>query len=273
MNIVCIGAHPDDCEAYAGGTCVKWARLGHDVIFVSMTNGDAGHYAMSGEALAERRREESRVSAERGGVRSLVLDHHDGELMPTLEARKQIVRTLREARADIVITHLPSDYHPDHRYTSLLVQDASFMVTVPNFCPDAPRLERNPLFLYMMESRLAKAEFSPHIAVAVDDVMPVKWDMLDAMESQIYEWLPWLDGRLDEVPADSAARKDWLRATWAPMFLSRGRDARRLLEKWYGPKLTKQIRYAELFEVCPYGHQPSRRELKELLPFYPKSKS
>lgn len=266
MNVVIIGAHPDDAEFFAGGTAIKWARLGHRVFFVSMTNGDIGHHAMAGGALAQRRAGEARRSAEIAGVRELLLDHHDGELMPTLEARKEVVRLLREYGADLVLTHRPWDYHPDHRYTAMLVQDAAFMVTVPFFCPDVPPLARNPVFMYLMDPFQKPCPFRPDVAVDVDDVMDEKWRLLDAMESQVYEWLPWLDGKLDSVPADPASRPAWLRATWAEFFQEPGRNARALLVALYGEARGSCVQYAELFEVCEYGRRPEGDELRALFP-------
>lgn len=273
MNIVCIGAHPDDAEVFAGGTCAKWARHGHNVLLVSMTNGDIGHYEMAGGPLALRRAAEARISAERGGMKDLVLDNHDGELEPTLANRKRVVRIIREFAADIVLTHRPNDYHPDHRYTSVIVQDAAFMVTVPFFCPEAPALRRNPVFLYLMDAFTKPAPFQPHVAVDVTDVMDIKWSMLDAMESQMYEWLPWLDGKRDTVPAEGAARRKWLEKTWAPFFAEPTAQARPLLEKWYGKKTAAKVRYAELFEICEYGHQPSSDEIRRLFPFLPEKRA
>lgn len=272
MNIVCIGAHPDDCECHAGGTAVRWARLGHRVIFVSMTNGDAGHYAMGGGALAARRAKEAQLSAERGGVHQLVLGYHDGELEATLDARREVVRILRRYDADIVLTHRPNDYHPDHRYAAMIVQDAAFMVTVPNFCPEAPRLARNPVFLYMSDAFTKPAPFRPDIAVDVTDAMDVKLDMLDAMESQMYEWLPWLAGKLDTVPTEASRRRQWLKDTWAPFFAQQTKLASPALVKWYGAAKAKRILFAEGFEICEYGHQPSRAELAELFPFFAANK-
>ena len=274
MNIVCIGAHPDDAEFYAGGTLVKWARLGHRVLVVSMTNGDIGHFAMAGGALARRRAAEAHHSAERAGFSECILDFHDGELLPTLEVRKNVVRLIREFHAEIVLTHRPYDYHPDHRYTSMAVQDAAFMVTVPYFCPDVPALRKNPVFLYMMDLFQKPAPFQPDVAVNVDDAMDVKWSMLDAMESQFYEWLPWLEGQLEEVPRDPAARRVWLEQSLSAFFLEPAQRARGILERTYGKTAAKKTRFAELFEVCEYGHQPSPRELHELFPFvfHPKPK-
>ncbi len=272
MNIVCIGAHPDDAEVFAGGTCVRWARLGHRVLMVSMTNGDIGHHEMAGGPLAKRRAAEARLSAERAGVMDLVLDNHDGELEPTLALRKRVVEIIREFQADIVLTHRPNDYHPDHRYTSVLVQDAAFMVTVPHFCPSAPALPKNPVFLYLMDDFKKPVPFQPDIAVDVTDVMDVKWLMLDAMESQMYEWLPWLDGALATVPEDREARRQWLEKAWAPFFTEPARRARKALETWYGKKTAASIRFAELFEISEYGHQPSREEIRRLFPFFPKKR-
>ena len=267
MNIVCFGAHPDDCEVFAGGTSVKWAQAGHRVVFVSMTNGDVGHHEMTGEPLAKRRSREAKRSADLAGAVEVVFDNHDGELTPSLALRKQVVELIREFEADIVLTHRPNDYHPDHRYTSQVVQDAAFMVTVPNFCPNAPALAANPVFLYLMDRFTKPYRFHPDIAVDVDDVMDVKWDMLDAMDSQFYEWLPWLD-RTTDVPKDSDARRGWLKETWAPFFTQPAHSARDALERWYGPR-GGDVTYAELFEICEYGYQPSDDELRRFFPFFP----
>ena len=273
MNVVCIGAHPDDCECFAGGAGLRWAGEGHRVLFVSTTNGDAGHHAMGGGALACRRAAEAKASAEIGGVQELILPNDDGELEPTLELRKEITRIIRRWEADIVITHRPNDYHPDHRYTSVAVQDAAFMVTVPQFCPETPRLERNPVFLYMADSFTKPVPFRADVAVDVTDVMETKLDMLDAMESQVYEWLPWLENQLDSVPEDRAARRLWLAETWKPFFQTLTDLSRNALKSWYGERAAKAIRHAEPFEVCEYGNQPSRDELRRLFPFFPRRRT
>ena len=269
MNAVVIGAHPDDAEVFAGGVSVKWARLGHHVLFVSMTNGDIGHHAMAGGPLAQRRAEEAAVSAQRAGVKHMVLDCHDGELEPTLAARKRVVGIIRDFEADVVLTHRPNDYHPDHRYASVIVQDAAFMVTVPHFCPSVPALRKNPLFLYLFDAFKKPTPFRADIAVDVSEVMNVKWSMLDAMESQFYEWLPWLDGILDSVPADRARRFPWLEKTWGPFFAESTQTARATLEKWYGKKAAAKARFVETFEICEYGLQPSEEDIRRLFPFFP----
>lgn len=265
MNIVCFGAHPDDGEFFAGGAAIKWVRTGHSVLLVSLTNGDIGHHEMSGGVLARRRALEAAAAARVGGYRCRLLDNHDGELQPTVALRKEIVKIIREEQADIVLTHRPCDYHPDHRYGSMAVQDAAYMVCVPNFCPDTPPLRKNPVFLYLMDHFQRPCPFRPDVAVATDDVMETKWALLEAMPSQLYEWLPWIDGRLDERPADAAAWPGWMREYWSPLFAHAAEAWRGALEARYGAA-GAGIRFAEFFEVCEYGTLPAAEELNALFP-------
>src|SRR5215475_3809097 len=128
LRIICFGAHPDDCELQAAGVAAMWAARGHKVKFVSVTNGDIGHWREAGGPLARRRKAEVSAVAKSLGIASEVLDIHDGELLPTLDNRRAIARLIRDWNADIVMSHRPNDYHPDHRYTGVLVQDAAYMV-------------------------------------------------------------------------------------------------------------------------------------------------
>jgi LmbE family N-acetylglucosaminyl deacetylase len=244
----------------------KYAALGHRVRFVSVTNGDAGHQSEGGGALAARRRAEAREAGKRIGIEYVVLDNHDGELVPSLEVREQIIRQMREWKADLVLAPRPNDYHPDHRYTGVLVQDAAYMVTVPNITPDTPSLRKNPVFMYFQDGFQKPAPFSPSIAVSIDDVYEKKIDMLDAHVSQMYEWLPWHAGTLDKVPKDPAARKRWLADTRGVAITDAVRAA---LVKWYGAEKAKAIRHAEAFETCEYGSRPTDADLRRLFPFLP----
>ncbi|HLW10783.1 MAG TPA: PIG-L family deacetylase, partial [Fermentimonas sp.] len=142
INVIVIGAHPDDADGSTGGTAIKFAELGHNVLFVSLTNGDAGHQSMGGGVLAKRRRTEAEEAAKRFGVKYVVLENHDGELLPTLELRKDVIRLIREWNADIVIGPRPNDYHPDHRNTATVIQDAAYLVIVPNVVTDTPPLKK-----------------------------------------------------------------------------------------------------------------------------------
>jgi LmbE family N-acetylglucosaminyl deacetylase len=245
IRVIAFGAHPDDCEICAGGTAIKFVRLGHAVKFVSVTNGDAGHQSQGGGILAGRRRAESLEAGRRLGVEYEVLDNHDGELEPALHVREQVIRSIRRWNADIVMGPRPNDYHPDHRYTGLVVQDAAYTVMVPNLCPDTPALPRNPLFLYFEDRFQRPNPFRADIVIGIEDVLEQKIFALDAHSSQFYEWLPWLDGILDQVPQDPDARRKWL-AAWTRQVLPR--------------------RGAEAFEICEYGRQPARAEIRELFP-------
>ncbi|AEN73188.1 LmbE family protein [Rhodothermus marinus SG0.5JP17-172] len=265
LRILCIGAHPDDCDVKMGGTAALFAAMGHQVKFLSVTNGDAGHYAQGGGVLAKRRRAEAEEAARRLGIAEYeVLDNHDAELVPSLEVRKQIIRKIREWQADLVFAPRPNDYHPDHRYTGQLVQDAAYLVMVPNVVPDTPPLAHNPVFLYLSDRFKKPSPFSPDIAVIIDSVIERKLDALDAHVSQFYEWLPWIDGRLAEVPADSAARREWLRAQWIRPNITQ--EVRLALMRWYDPEVAARAQYVEAFEICEYGHQPTEDEIRLLFP-------
>jgi LmbE family N-acetylglucosaminyl deacetylase len=265
LRIIAFGAHPDDCDSKAGGLAAKYAAAGHLVKFVSVTNGDAGHYEQGGGVLAKHRRAEAQEAGRRIGIEYEVLDNHDGELLPTLEVRRQIIREIRQWRADVVLAPRPNDYHPDHRYTGVLVQDASFMVTVPNVVTDAPALRKNPVFLYFSDRFTRPQPFRPDIVVAIDDVFEKKVAMLDAHVSQMYEWLPWLDGTLDQVPKEPAARKKWLAEQRSSRALPEWKQA---LEKWYGAQAAS-VQHAEAFEITEYGRQPDEAEIRKLVPFFP----
>ncbi len=266
LNIIAFGAHPDDCDIRAGGTAAKWAALGHKVRFVAVTNGDAGHQSEGGGALAARRRAEAKEAGRRIGIEYITLDNHDGELLPTLPVREQLIRQMRQWNADLVLSPRPNDYHPDHRYTGVLVQDAAYMVTVPNVCPDTPSLRKNPVFMYFQDGFQKPNPFQPDVAVSIDDVIDKKVSMLDAHVSQVYEWLPWHDGLLNMVPKDAAGRKEWVRKMLAE---ESGPPNVKALAVWYGEEAAKQVRYSEAFEICEYGARPDKAQLRKLFPFFP----
>jgi LmbE family N-acetylglucosaminyl deacetylase len=272
LRIIVFGAHPDDAELKAGGTAAKWAKLGHEVKLVSVTNGDIGHWREAGGPLAKRRLAEVKAADKILGASTEVLDIHDGELEPNLETRKKITRLIREWKADIVIAHRPWDYHPDHRYVGVLVQDAAYMVAVPFFCPDTPPLKSNPLFLYSSDGFQKPYRFKPDIVVALDDVIDQKHDAIHELESQLYE-----GGALGSeeqfrlVPpaADVAARKKWFNQHYWSKIESAAADRfRDALITWYGPDKGKQIKHAEAFEICEYGRRVTPAEIKKLFPFY-----
>lgn len=269
LRIICFGAHPDDCELQAGGVATMWAAKGHKVKFVSTTNGDIGHWREAGGPLALRRTAEVQAAAKILGIETQVLDIHDGEILPTLENRRLITRLIREWEADIVISPRPNDYHPDHRYTSVLVQDAAYMVTVPFFCPDVPYLKRNPVFLYSPDRFQKPNPFQPDIAVSIDSVINKKLDALDTLESQFYEG--GANGYPELIPNDPAKqkeRKQQVRANFDRRNQDIAQRFRSKLAEFYGQDKANAIRYAEAFEICEYGRRPDKTELKKLFPFF-----
>jgi LmbE family N-acetylglucosaminyl deacetylase len=271
LRIIVFGAHPDDAEYKAGGTAAKWARLGHHVKLVSVTNGDIGHWQMAGGPLAQRRSAEVKAAAKVLGVTSQVLDIHDGELLPTLENRKLLTQLIRGWRADVVIAHRPWDYHPDHRYVGVLVQDAAFMVTVPFFCPDVPPLKKNPVFLYASDGFKKPYPFQADIAVAIDDVFDTKMNAIHELPSQAYEaGASGSEEHMRGVPpeADPAARKAWLKARWADRQSGEANRFRDVLIQHYGEARGKAVKFAETFEFCEYGSRPNAEEIKRLFPFF-----
>jgi LmbE family N-acetylglucosaminyl deacetylase len=267
VRVIAFGAHPDDCDLGAGGLAAKYAVLGHKVKFVSLTNGDAGHQFQHGEQLAQRRRGEAQEAGRRIGIEYEVLDNHDGKLLPTLDVREQVIREIRQWKADIVIAPRPNDYHPDHRYTGVLVQDASYMVIVPSLVADTPPLAQNPVFLYYSDRFTQPQPFRADIVVSIDDVFEKKIAMLDAHVSQFYEWLPWTMGKFEEVQKEPLERKKWLAST--PMAVRKLQpEWREPLEKRYGAQ-SAGIQHAEAFEITEYGRQPSEEEIRKLFPFFP----
>ena len=265
LRIIAFGAHPDDCEIKAGGIAAMWAARGHKVKFVSTTNGDIGHWKEAGGPLAQRRKAEIEKAAAILGIETQVLDNHDGELMPTLENRKTIVRLIREWKADIVLTHRTNDYHPDHRYTGVLVQDAAFMVICPFFCPDVPHLSTNPVFLYLSDRFQKPSPFEPDIVVAIDDVIETKLEALVQLESQFVEGcVTGNESRIPKNEAERAAAHQRIRDSFRRRFGSTAEKYRSKLLEIYGRDKGKQIKCAEAFELCEYGRRPSATELRRM---------
>lgn len=269
LRIICFGAHPDDCELKAGGVGAMWAAQGHHVKFVSVTNGDIGHWREAGGPLARRRASEVQRTGEILGITSEVLDIHDGELLPTLENRRTITRLIREWRADVVITPRPNDYHPDHRYVGILVQDAAFMVQVPFFCPDVAPLKQNPVFLFYQDRFRKPNPFQPDVVVSIDGVIEKKLDSMDALVSQFYEGGAL--GSEENVPSDPAKqveRRRLVRKNFADRNRAVADQFREQLAEWYGKEAAAKVTSAEAFEVCEYGRQPTKEDLRKLFPFF-----
>jgi LmbE family N-acetylglucosaminyl deacetylase len=286
IRAMMIGAHPDDCDIRCGGLALKYARAGHQVKFLSLVDGRGGHHEMSPEDVAARRLKETQAVARLAGIEYDVWDIYDCELTADIETRKRLVRAIREFNPDIIFCCRPNDYHPDHRNASLLVQDASYLLIVPNFCPDAPAMKKMPVILHFYDG-FKNPPFEAEVAVDIDDVIEDKYRMLACHESQVFEWLPYTLGTLDTVPEDPDARFEWLRQPRLPEdgqidesilqskqigVVSEYREAipaikyrKKLIER-YGER-GKSIRFAEVFSVSEYGAPLTEEAERELLPF------
>jgi LmbE family N-acetylglucosaminyl deacetylase len=263
IRVIMIGAHPDDCDNDGGGTAILLASMGCAVKFVAVTNGDAGHQTIGGGALAKIRLAEAKEAGKRFGVEYDVLDNHDGELVPSLDVRLQIIRKIREWNADVVIAPRPNDYHPDHRYTGVLVQDAAYMVAVPNVAAGTPPLRKNPVFLYFQDHFQRPNPFRPDVVVDITPIFEKKVHAMSAHESQYFDWLPWIGGYASEVPKDKSQWEGWLAKRYVQTITP---EVLKSLEKWYGSNRASKVKNYESFEVCEYGKQPNEDDLRRLFP-------
>lgn len=267
VRAIAIFAHPDDADSKMAGTAALLAEMGVAVKFVSLTNGNAGHFKEGGSTLANRRRTESKLAAEHYGIEEyVVLDNQDGELMPDLNVRLQVIKEIRKWNADIVFGLRPNDYHPDHRNAGKVVEDASYMVAVPHVASDVTPLKKNPVFLYMQDKFKKPNPFSHDIVIAIDEVVEKKLNGLNEHVSQYYEWLPWINhqGDLSVVPTDTVARKEWLRKQ--RINLPVNEEQRSTLIRWYGKEKASQVNFVESFEITEYGSQPDEEEIRRLFP-------
>ncbi len=268
-RILILGAHPDDADIKAGGTAAKWCRLGFAVKLASLTDGRSGHHTQHGPGLVARRRAEAKAAGAVIGAEYDVLDCPDGFLDERLEYREKVIRLIRTFRPDVVISHRPGDYHPDHRATGQLVQDASYLLTVPAVCTDVPHLERMPIILHFSDAFSKPCPFEPHIVVDVEDEWERLVGMLHCHASQFYEWLPYNAGHPGDVPADDTARRGWLGERMRQRIGPLAPRYRDLVVRAYGPERGARVRYVEAFEVSEYGAPLDAAACARLFPFVP----
>ena len=281
MKILAIGAHQDDNEFRVGGMAHKWVKAGHEVRFLSMCNGCGGHHIMTPEETTARRARESAKVAEYLGIQYDVWDIDDCTLMADLPTRERLIRYIREFSPDLLIAHRPNDYHADHRASGQLVQDASYILTVPHTCPDVPAMRRMPVIVYN-EDRFRNPEFIPTYVIDMNDEIETKLHIAHLNESQVYEWLPYTYEQT--VPTDEAERKEWLKGMeitdettdeeimaatrgYAVRFAKTAVRFRSELIRRYGEERGKKVKYAEAFELCEYGEKPSPELEKALFGF------
>jgi LmbE family N-acetylglucosaminyl deacetylase len=264
--VLAFGAHPDDAELKAAGVGALWASRGHKVKLVAMTNGDVGHFEQAGGPLAKRRMAEAAECGRLLGTESQVLDIHDGELVPSLENRRTVSRIIRSYQADIVMGHRPNDYHPDHRYTGVLLDDSAVVVVAPFFVPDTPPTKRNPVFMYYHDDFKYPAPFQADLVVSIDAVAEKKWACISSLPSQFGDADSWQGRTRPDVPNDPKARPAYLLNLVKLRNEAVANQYRSQLIALYGEQRGKAVRYAEAFQLGQYGRQPTMDELKKLFP-------
>jgi N-acetylglucosamine malate deacetylase 1 len=266
LRIIAFGAHPDDAELKASGVAALWAAAGAKVKFVAMTNGDVGHFASAGGPLAKRRKAEVAECARILGIENEVVDIHDGELVPTLENRRTMARLIRQWQADIVMGHRPYDYHPDHRYTGVLMDDSAVVVVAPFFVPDTPPTPRNPVFMYYSDGFQDPKPFTATVVVGIDDVAEKKWQCVSAMPSQFADEDSWQGRTIPNVPKGDKERAAYLLDIVKQRNAAVAEQYRDRLIALYGQERGQKVKYAEAFQLGQYGRQASLEELKAMFP-------
>ena len=267
-RILVIGAHPDDAEFHAGGLIARHRQLGSRVKLLSVTDGSAGHHERSREELRSIRRGEAAEAAAVIGAEAAVWDFPDGSLLPTLEVREQIIAEIRTYRPDLVLTHRPNDYHPDHRAVAQAVQDASYMVTVPPVVPGVPALRRDPVVAYMIDLFTRPCPLRPDLLLDVTSEIDRVVAMLACHRSQVFEWLPYHAGVLDQLPpADNEpARRDCLRDWFAGIARYRAERFRDALIAAFGETHGREIEFCEAYEISEYAAPFKPEERERLFP-------
>ena len=269
LRLLILGAHPDDAEFHAGGLAAIYREAGHVVKMVSVTDGGAGHFRISGRELTDIRRAEARAAGEVIGATYEVWEYPDGQLQPTIEVRERIIRELRNFRPDLVLTHRQNDYHPDHRAAGQAVQDASYLVTVPPICPDTPILRRDPVVAYLPDLFTRPAPLRGDVVMDVTDRLETIVRMMAAHRSQFFEWLPYNDNRLEKVPDGEAEKLVWLRRRYETKIAPYAERYRSELVAEYGAEAGKAIAWCEVFEISEYAaplDSAARRRLFWFLP-------
>ncbi len=261
-----IGAHPDDCDILFGGTAIKLAQAGHVVKFVSASNGNSGHHAMDKAALATRRHGEAQAAKKVAGIDAYdVWDIDDCEVRSDLETRNRVIRAIRAFKPDVVITHRTSDYHTDHRHIAQAVLDAAYLVNVPLYCPDAPIPGKGIVFAHTYDPFTEPRAMRVDAAVEIDSVMARKLKTLDCHASQFYEWLRWERGFKDDDAKTWTweQRKEWLLGIWGKRCAAMAAHGRDRLVETLGAQ-GASVKYAEVFELSPYGKKVTRDEFQKL---------
>jgi len=254
VRIASIHAHPDDAEILAAGTLALLAESGHSITIVSMTPGDCGSVVHCPEEIAAIRRREATESAKLIGAAYLCAEFRDMAIFDTDESRRRVTELVRKLRPDLVLTASPVDYHCDHEATSILVRDACFTASVPNYATNAqapgPPLPAIP-HLYFMDSIGGQdrygARIEPTFVVDIKATFETKRRMLATHQSQ-RDWLKKQHGIEDPLEA----MERWTRNRGSLVGIDFGEGFRRYAGHPYPqtPLLEEMLRNTEGTSDC-----------------------
>lgn len=196
MNILAIGAHPDDIETSCGGTLAKYAKMGHKVFTATATNGNVGSATLPMDEIARIRKEEARKAAAIIGAEYICLDYDDEMFFEDKAARLAFINLVRYCKADVILTHNPEDYNPDHELTSKIINDIAVMIPVEKIKTEAPAYDKIPIIAYF--EPVNGLGFVPTEYVDITDTMEIKMAMCREHKSQI----SWMSDNYKETMAD-----------------------------------------------------------------------
>lgn len=186
IRVLGIGAHPDDLEILAGGTLARYVEKGHEIVMGVVTDGSAGSKEHPTEELRKIRRREAEKTANMLKAELIWLGEADELVFDNEKTRLKLVDLIRQARPDLILTHDPFDYHPDHEIVSRAVFRASFVSTLQNIKSQEPPHDKlTPIYYF---DTLAGLNFRPNEFVDITDVLEIKLKMMSNHESQV-KWL------------------------------------------------------------------------------------
>ena len=264
-RLLILGAHPDDAEFHAGGIAAVYREMGREVKMVSVTDGGAGHHVRGSTELVRLRRDEAAAAGRVIGAEYETWDYPDGALQPSLEVRHQIIREIRQFKPDLVLTHRPNDYHPDHRAVGQCVQDASYLVKVPLIVSDVPALRKDPVVAYMPDLFTKPQRMQPEMILNIADQIDTIVAMLACHASQVFEWLAYEQGILETLPTDDAGRMMWLRTWYTNYIKPRVTHFRDEISRAFGDT-GPSLEFVEAFEISEYALKPDSALLERLFP-------
>ena len=184
MNILAIGAHPDDIEILCAGTLARYAEVRHTVTMAVFTDGSMGDAHLPPAELARIRHKEARAAAAVIGARLLWPGITDEHVFANEAQRRVMIDLLRDADPDVILTHSPNDYHPDHRHVSQLVFDSYFQKGLPHILKQTrPACRFGQTQLYYMDN-IGGLDFRPTEYVDITATMATKRKMLACHQSQ-----------------------------------------------------------------------------------------